>query len=185
MWPRQKTTRTAPWPQPHHASLCSSVPLLIGGSARRVRTLTQNGRARPPCLQRRPVGNGTPHAHARHRPGAKESGRQLATLARKIHQAREFCGDCSVKTAIHVANRCSNELPCAPQPPCSTIRRFPSTSHLSAARSSQLISTATSPPMAAYCCCEKRSARSVCAGDLPKRCPIAAMQTASDTRCSK
>jgi hypothetical protein len=35
------------------------------------------------------------------------------------------------------------------------------------------------------CCCEKRSARSVYAGDLPGRCPIAAMQTASDTRCSK
>ena len=29
-----ETTRTAPWPQPHHASLCSSAPLLIGGSAR-------------------------------------------------------------------------------------------------------------------------------------------------------
>jgi hypothetical protein len=47
MWPRQRTTRTAPRPQPHHASLCFSAPLPICGSARRVRTLTQNGRARP------------------------------------------------------------------------------------------------------------------------------------------
>jgi hypothetical protein len=124
MCPRQKTTRTAPWPQPHHASLCSSAPLPIGGSARRVRTLTQNGRARPRreaeqrivlpfAYNAAPVGNGTPHAHARRRPGAKESGRRLATLARKIHQARELCGDRSVKTAVHVANRCSNELLCA------------------------------------------------------------------------
>ena len=31
----------------------------------------------------------------------------------KIHQRREFCGDRSAKTAIHVANRCFDELRCA------------------------------------------------------------------------
>ena len=33
------------------------------------------------------------------------------TLARIMHEAQRFCGDCGVKRPIHVANRCSDELP--------------------------------------------------------------------------
>jgi alpha-ketoglutarate-dependent taurine dioxygenase len=32
-------------------------------------------------------------------------------LARIMHDAEDFCGDSGGKRAIHVANRCSNELP--------------------------------------------------------------------------
>jgi hypothetical protein len=103
--------------------------------------------------------------------------------------AREFCGDRSVKAAIHVANRCFDEL-----------RRATAFRH-----SAMPDDTPLSFDLPFVCrkkltvdfnggnqssngglllLREKERALGV-AGYLPTRCPIAAMPTASDMRCSK